>query len=73
MYPFESHDLSISIEHQNLDTSILIYEIDSASYVEPTADVAGWNLGNLQTQVTTHSYGDSEYSRPVFSAKGNFL
>ena len=67
LYPFESHQLSIELEHTNLDDNSLVYDIDPTSYIEPTASVAGWNLGNLQTQVTEHSYFDQVFSRPVFS------
>jgi hypothetical protein len=67
MYPFESHQLTIELEHTNLDDSSLVYDIDPTSYIEPTASVAGWNLGNLQSQVLQHSYGDQTFSRPSFA------
>ncbi len=41
-YPFESHTLFIELEHENLDNTQLIYDIDSTSYIEPTAGVSGW-------------------------------
>jgi hypothetical protein len=66
-YPFESHALSIELEHTELSADYLIYDIDSTSFVEPTANVAGWDLGNLQTQIVQHSYGDLAFSRPVFT------
>ncbi len=65
-YPFESHTLFIELEHENLDNTQLIYDIDSTSYIEPTAGVSGWNVGSLQTQVLNHSYGDQSFSRPEF-------
>ena len=65
-YPFESHTLYIELEHENLDDTQLIYSIDPTSYIEPTAGVAGWNTGNLTSQVVTHSYGDQSFSRPEF-------
>ncbi len=67
MYPFESHDLTIELEHSNLAVDSLVYDIDPTSNMEPTASVAGWNLGNLQAQVVDHSYGDQSFSRPVFT------
>jgi len=67
MYPFESHDLTIELEHSNLASDSLVYDIDPTSNMEPTASVAGWNLGSLQTQVVTHSYSDQAFSRPVFT------
>ena len=66
-YPFESHTLFIELEHENLDNTQLQYTIDPTSFIEPTAGIAGWNLGNLQTQVLTHSYGPGQdFSRPEF-------
>jgi hypothetical protein len=35
--------------------------------MEPTASVAGWTLGNLQSQVILHSYGAQSFIRPVFT------
>jgi hypothetical protein len=65
-YPFESHPLYIELEHENLDNTQLIYDLDNTSYIEPTAGVSGWDVGSLQTQVLTHSYGDQSFSRPEF-------
>ncbi len=42
-FPFESHALTVELEHTNMSTDILVYDIDSTSYVEPTANVAGWD------------------------------
>lgn len=56
MYPFESHDLTIELEHTNLASDNLVYDIDQTSGIESTASVAGWNLGNMQSQVILHSY-----------------
>ena len=65
-YPFESHTLYIELEHENLDNTKLIYDLDNTSYIEPSAAVSGWDVGSLQTQVLTHSYSDQNYSRPEF-------
>jgi hypothetical protein len=65
-YPFESHTLYIELEHENLDNTQLVFDIDNTSYIEPTAGVSGWDVGSLQTQVLTHSYGVQSYSRPEF-------
>jgi hypothetical protein len=67
LYPFESHALTIELEHTNLDSSGLVYDIDPTSYMEPTSSVAGWTLGNLQSQVILHSYSDQSFSRPIFT------
>jgi hypothetical protein len=66
-YPFETHELAVEIEHKNLNVNNLIFEQDSTSNIDPEANVAGWNLGVLQTSVTEHSYGDETFSRFVFS------
>ena len=65
-YPFESHQLPVQIEHNNLDITQLIYVPDEASGTEKTATVAGWNLGALQTDVIEHSYVDQTFSRFTF-------
>jgi hypothetical protein len=67
MYPFESHDLTIELEHSNLDSNQLVYGIDNSSQVESAASIAGWNIGKLQFTTVEHSYGDQTFSRPVFT------
>jgi hypothetical protein len=67
MYPFESHDLSIELEHTDLSNDSIVYDIDQTSGMEPTSSVAGWNLGNMQSQVQIHSYPDQSFSRPIFT------
>ncbi len=65
-YPFESHALPVIIEHKTLNISNIVFEQDPTSTIEPTANVAGWNLGGFQTSVLEHEY-DETYSRFVFS------
>jgi hypothetical protein len=67
MYPFESHDLTIELEHTDLSNDSIVYDIDQTSGMEPTSSVAGWNLGNMQSQVKIHSYPDQSFSRPIFT------
>ena len=67
MYPFESHDLTIELEHTDLSSDSLVYDIDQTSGLENTSSVAGWNLGNMQSQVLLHSYPDQSFSRPIFT------
>ena len=67
LYPFESHDLTIELEHTNLASDNLVYDIDQTSGMESTASVAGWNLGNMHSQVVLHSYPGEAFSRPIFS------
>jgi hypothetical protein len=66
-YPFESHALPVALEHNNHDITELIYVPDSDSGTEKTANVAGWNLGALQTDVIEHDYVDQTFSRFTFN------
>ena len=66
-YPFESHTLYIDLEHQNLDNTKLVYDIDPTSYIEPAGGLAGWNTGNITSNVLTHSYCSQSFSRPQFT------
>ena len=67
MYPFETHELSVDIEHKSLDVNGLVYEQDPDSGIDPEASVAGLNLGSFQTLTVDHSYGDETFSRFVFN------
>jgi len=66
-YPFESHELAVELEHKNLDVACMVFEEDTESDIESTANVAGWDLGDFQTSITEHAYGKETYSRFVFS------
>jgi hypothetical protein len=66
-YPFESHLLPVQLEHNNHDITELVYVPDLDSGTEKSANVAGWNLGSLQTGVTEHDYPDQTFSRFTFS------
>ena len=66
-YPYESHELSVELEHKNLDVSYLVYQVDPESNVDETVNVAGWGIGDFKTDITEHSYGEETYSRFVFS------
>jgi hypothetical protein len=66
-YPFDSHILPVQIEHNSHDITQLIYEPDRESGTEKSANVAGWNLGALQTGVVEHTYPDQTFSRFTFS------
>ena len=65
-YQFETHELTVELEHKTLNASYLRFTPDSSSNIDETANVAGWNIGNFETQVTEHSYDDETYSRFVF-------
>jgi len=66
-YPYEAHQLTIELEHKNLNASYLSFKNDPTSNIDETVNVAGWNIGNFETLVTEHSYGDETYSRFIFS------
>lgn len=66
-YPYETHTLTVELEHKNLDVSQLSFAVDPTSAVDENVNVAGWEIGDFETTVTEHSYGDEVYSRFVFS------
>jgi hypothetical protein len=74
-YPFETHELTVVLEHKNLDISQLSFEDDPTSDIDPMVNVAGWEIGDFKTFVTEHAYGEDVYSRFVFGVtlKRHFL
>lgn len=70
-YPFDSHDLTISLEDTNLTTEELVYVVDpETSGIDPAVSVAGWQLSSdWDAEVDDHYYPpwDETYSRYSFS------
>jgi hypothetical protein len=66
-YPYENHKLTVELEHKNLNASLLTFEADPTSAIDEAANVAGWEIGDFEVDVTEHSYGDEAYSRFIFS------
>ncbi len=66
-YQFETHELTVKIEHKTLNTTQLVYKSDPESSIDPEATVSGWNLGAFRTTIAEHIYGDQNFSRFVFS------
>jgi hypothetical protein len=66
-YPFETHTLTIELEHKELDISRLRYVADQNSTIDEAANIAGWEIGGHNSTETEHSYGDETYSRFIFS------
>ncbi|MEM2105150.1 MAG: hypothetical protein QXV21_01605 [Candidatus Bathyarchaeia archaeon] len=66
-YPYETHTLTVELEHKNLNASLLVFEADPTSTVDEAVNVAGWEIGDFEQGVTEHSYIDEKYSRFVFS------
>ena len=76
MYPFETHALTVELEHTTLSSDQLTYDIDPASYMESAANVAGWNLGisKPKLQLTHMAIKHSAVqSLPLASADQQFL
>lgn len=66
-YPFETHKISVELEHKNRNMSYLTFSDDPSSNIDEAANVAGWEIREFETAVIEHSYGDETYSRFVFS------
>jgi len=66
-YPYETHKLTVELEHKNLNASYLIFTADPTSSIDEEANVAGWEIGEVEATVTEHSYDGDVYSRLVFS------
>ncbi|MGQ9679628.1 MAG: hypothetical protein ACUVV4_02530 [Candidatus Bathyarchaeia archaeon] len=66
-YPYETHELAVELEHKSLNASFLSFQVNPTSNVDETVNVARWEIGNFETSVTEHSYGDETYTRFVFS------
>jgi len=66
-YPYETHTLTVELEHKYLNASYLCFEADPLSTLDETVNVAGWEIGDFEPFETEHSYGEETYSRFVFS------
>ncbi|MFH2110613.1 MAG: hypothetical protein ABIJ47_05060 [Candidatus Bathyarchaeota archaeon] len=68
-YPFESHDLVVSMEHKNLNSSALVYVADADSSVDEGVNVVGWDLLDYETSVRVHRFSGNSFSNLVFSLR----
>ncbi|MFH1179655.1 MAG: hypothetical protein V1710_04780 [Candidatus Bathyarchaeota archaeon] len=68
-YPFEVHDLSVTIEHKNLNSTALVYVVDPDSNVDPGINVVGWNFLGFRDIVQEHKLIDNGFSNYVFELK----
>jgi len=66
-YPFETHTLTIELEHKELNASRLHYIPDQSSAIDEAINVAGWEIGKYGVIETEHSYGGEAFSRFIFS------
>ncbi|MEM1507789.1 MAG: hypothetical protein QW262_06005, partial [Candidatus Bathyarchaeia archaeon] len=62
-YPFETHTLTVELEHKRLNASYLIFKADQTSSIDKEVNVAGWEIEGFEAAVTEHSYGGEVYSR----------
>jgi hypothetical protein len=76
-YPLETHKLDVVLEHFCLDTTRLVYQLDSDSKIDEKVNIVGWNLKSFSTQITEHSFNNNTMSnfgfdlsveRPVLSS-----
>ncbi|MEM1566400.1 MAG: hypothetical protein QW510_04880 [Candidatus Bathyarchaeia archaeon] len=65
-YPFETHTLTIELEHKRLNASKLVFQPDLETAIDETVNVAGWEIGGFEQTVVEHSYGEEAYSRYIF-------
>jgi len=68
-YPFDEHDLTISLEDKKNTIENLVYVVDEKnSGVDPSVVLVGWDLIGNKGEVTTHYYPpyDETYSRFVY-------
>ena len=78
-YPFDSHDIVISIEDGKLNATYLVHDIDRAgTSIRPNLTIPGWTLSQLTAQIGrtqfATAFGDTrirgnreDYSRVDFS------
>lgn len=56
-FPFDRHDLTVSMEEGVEDTRQLVYEVDQAkSGYDPRIAVAGWRIAGFRLVQTSHPY-----------------
>ncbi len=66
-YPFDDHDLLITIEDSDLDVARSVYAPDTASQgIDPDVVVSGWEINGFDSRLETHlyhsNYGDTSIS-----------
>lgn len=66
-YPYETHTLTVELEHKSLNASKLVFKADPTSSVDEGVNIAGWEISEFKTYVVEHSYGDNVHSRFIFS------
>jgi hypothetical protein len=54
------------IEHNNLNSTALVYELDPDSSIDKNVNVIGWNIKGFSTLVEDHSFSDNNMSNFSF-------
>lgn len=56
-YPFDDHDLIITVEDSDLDVARSVYAPDTASQgIDPDVVVSGWEINGFDSRLETHLY-----------------
>jgi hypothetical protein len=55
-FPLDDHVISIEIEDANLEDRLLTYQVDEGTALDPSVEVAGWQVGLEPATVETHTY-----------------
>ena len=55
-FPLDNHKLTIEIEDENLDAENLVYVADEGIALDPSVDVAGWDVKLGQAEIEPHLY-----------------
>jgi hypothetical protein len=56
-YPFDSHDITISIEDARHSVEALVHEIDvTGSNINPDLTIPGWSMSKMQSSLKRHKF-----------------
>jgi hypothetical protein len=55
-FPLDDHVINIEIEDANLEDRLLTYQVDEGTALDPSVEVAGWQVGLEPATVETHTY-----------------
>jgi hypothetical protein len=66
-YPFDSYVLQATLEHKTLNSSYIVYAIDTDSSVDNGLNYVGWGVSNFKTQLQMHKLTSEVMSNFIFS------
>lgn len=58
-FPLDDHVIDIEIEDANLEDRLLTYVVDQGIALDPSVEVAGWQVGLQDANVQPHTYATS--------------